>query len=256
MKRIPSLSLYAIIGAILLIVFNVCFFLLTSDPDLCPDGRNAAGWVNYACCHLAFALLLATPWLYPKNATPEIAMPVWTITITFWWVEFLIGLYPVVLLLIRLYQIKYDLLDFLMDASEYFRGYADVPLGYIIGLQTVLWGIVLIALIILYYVNRDTTEKQERHTQELAYVKTADALLRTRLNATTDKAIFRQIEQVYDLIRTSPLKSNAAAQQIESQILGQVSALAMEEDPATIKQLCADITRMAVQRNQILLLNN
>lgn len=256
MKRIPSITLYAVIGIILLIVFNVCFFLLTNDPTLCPEGRNTAGWVNYACVHCAFLLLLSTPWLYPKNAAPEIAMPVWGITVTFWWLEFLIALYPVVILLIRLYCMENNLIDLMIDSHDYFFGYADIPLPYIIGIQTVCWGIVLIALIILFYVNRDTTEKNQRHQQELAYVKTADALLRTRLNATTDKAMFRQIEQVYDLIRTSPLKTVPAARELESQILSQVSVLAMEEDPAAVKQLCGDITRMAVQRNQILLLNN
>lgn len=256
MKRIPSLTLYAVIGIILLIVFNVCFFLLTSDPTLCPEGRNAAGWVNYACVHLAFLLLLSTPWLYPKNSAPEVAMPVWSITIAFWWLEFLIALYPVVILLIRLYRLKNNLIDLVMEGSDYFFGYADIPLPYIIGIQTVCWGVVLIALIILYYVNRDTSEKQQRHVQELAYVKTADALLRTRLNSITDKAQYRQIEQVYDLIRTSPLKTTPAAYELESQILSQVSMLAAEQDPAAITKLCADITRMAVQRNQILLLNN
>ena len=104
--------------------------------------------------------------------------------------------------------------------------------------------------------NINTSEKQQRHQQELFYVKTAEGLLRTKLNGITDKQEYRQLEQVYDYVRTSPVKSNASSQVLESQILQKINSLVLESDASTISTLCKDILYLAKQRNQTLLTNN
>ena len=219
-----SKTLFLVLDSLFLIVFNVCFFLLTDQED-----RTTTTWINYGCIHAAYILFLLTPLLYPKNVAKDVAMPVYSLTFGFWWFELVLS----VILMIVSIQTKYNVI-----------------------IQVICWAVVLIRLIILSLVNINTSEKQQRHQQELFYVKTAEGLLRTKLDGITDKQEYRQLEQVYDYVRTSPVKSNASAQVLESQILQKINSLVLESDASTISTLCKDILYLAQQRNQNLLTNN
>lgn len=217
-------TLFIILDSLFLIVFNVCFFLLTDQED-----RTTTTWINYGCIHAAYLLFLLTPLLYPKNVAKDVDMPVYSLTFGFWWFELVLSI-------------------ILMNVS--------VSTTYNIIIQVICWTVMLARLIVLSLVNINTSEKQQRHQQELFYVKTAERLLRTKLSSITDKQEYRQLEQVYDYVRTSPVKSNASAKVLESQILQKINSLAVESDASKISTLCKDILILAQQRNQTILINN
>jgi hypothetical protein len=198
--------------------------LLTDQED-----RTTTTWINYGCIHAAYLLFLLTPLLSPKNVAKDVAMPVYSITFGFWWFELVLSI-------------------ILMNVS--------IPTTYNIIIQVICWAVMFARLIVLSLVNINTSEKQRRHQQELFYVKTAEGLLRTKLSSITDKQEYRQLEQVYDYVRTSPVKSNASAQILESQILHMINSLVIENDASEISTLCKDILRLAQQRNQTVLTNN
>lgn len=217
-------TLFIILDSLFLIVFNVCFFLLTDQED-----RTTTTWINYGCIQAAYLLFLLTPLLYPKNVAKDVDMPVYSLTFGFWWFELVLSI-------------------ILMNVS--------VSTTYNIIIQVICWTVMLARLIVLSLVNINTSEKQQRHQQELFYVKTAEGLLRTKLSSITDKQEYRQLEQVYDYVRTSPVKSNASAKVLESQILQKINFLAVESDASKISTLCKDILILAQQRNQTILINN
>lgn len=227
--KAKQLTLFILLGSIFLIVFNVCFFLLTNQTNLFPDGRIDTVWVNYGCIHAAYILLLLTPLLLPRDARKDVEMPVFTLTLSFWWFELIL--------------------------SSVLIFYA-IPLVYNIIIQVICWGGALTRLFILMLVNNDTAEKQQRHANELLYVKTGEGLLKTMLNSIDDKSTYRQVEKVYDFIRTSPLKSTAEMQSIELQILQRIQVLTTTTDGTDIAKLCGEIMKLAQQRNLKLLINN
>ena len=227
--KAKQLTLFILLGTIFLIVFNVCFFLLTNQSDLFPDGRITTTWINYGCIHAAYILLLLTPLLLPRVAQKDAEMTVYTLNLSFWWFELVL--------------------------SSVLIFYA-IPLVYNVIIQVICWGYALTRLFILMLVNNDTAEKQQRHNNELLYVKTAESLLKTMLNSIDDKATYRQVEKVYDFVRTSPVKSATIVQPTEAKVLQLVQSLVITTDSAEITKLCSEILLLAQQRNQQLLINN
>ncbi len=225
-----SKTLIGLLDVLAIIIFNVCFFLLTSQPNILPDGRTTATWINYGCVHGALILFMITPLIYPRNVGKDVSMPIYSATFRFWWFELLLS----------------AILVFLIT----------IPVVYNILIQVVCWGVILAKLIVLALVNLDTSEKQQRHERELLYVKTAECLLKTKLNDVADKEEYRHLEKVYDYIRTSPVKSNSEAQSIELQILQMINLLTTKSDNTNTLALCNDIMHLAQQRNQVLAINN
>ena len=122
--------------------------------------------------------------------------------------------------------------------------------------QTIIFGLFIIALVIVRAVDKDTEEQELRHEQELQYVKTAEAQLKFKLNELTDKNTTRKVEKLYDYIRTSPLKSHDSVKELEITILNNILSIVSESDNEAIFTQAEETLRLAEQRNKILLINN
>ena len=227
--KAKQLTLFILLGAIFLIVFNVCFFLLTNQTEFFSGERTNTMWINYGCIHAAYVLLLLTPLLLPHDARKDVEMPVFSLTFSFWWFELILSSILI---------------------------YYNIPLTYNIIIQIICWGGALARSLILMMVNNDTAEKQQRHNNELFYVKTGEGLLKTMLNSIDDRSIYRQVEKVYDFVRTSPHKSTADVRPLESQILQRIQVLTSTKDSTEIAKLCDEIMGLAQQRNLKLIINN
>lgn len=227
--KAKQLTLLILLGTIFLIVFNVCFFLLTNQSNIFPDGRITTTWINYGCIHAAYILLLLTPFMLPRVAQKDVEMPVYTTNLSFWWFELILSSVLI---------------------------YYAIPLVYNIIIQVICWGYALTRLFILMLVNNNTAEKQQRHNNELFYVKTAEGLLKTMLDNIDDKATYRRVEKVYDFVRTSPVKSADNVQQTETKILQLIQTLVISTDSSDISKLCDEILVLAQYRNQQLFISN
>jgi hypothetical protein len=222
--------IWLILSAMFLIAFNVAFYIITGDTNILPHGRVTSTWINYGCIHLAYAFLLLTPLLYPKNVAKDVAMPVWSLTILFWWFELILSTIFV---------------------------FVEIPYLYNILLQVICFCAFGVRLCILVLVNRNTAEKVARHEAELQYVKIAEAQLKMMLSTIQDKNTYKQVEKTYDYIRTSPLRSCAEeAYLIERSVLAQISNLVVQDNNEQIILLANHILKLAQQRNQQLLIHN
>ena len=221
--------IWLILSAMFLIAFNVAFYIITGDTNILPHGRVTSTWINYGCIHLAYAFLLLTPLLYPKNVAKDVAMPVWSLTILFWWFELILSTIFV---------------------------FVEIPYLYNILLQVICFCAFGVRLCILVLVNRNTAEKVARHEAELQYVKIAEAQLKMMLSTIQDKNTYKQVEKTYDYIRTSPLRSCAEAHLIERSVLAQISNLVVQDNNEQIISLANHILKLAQQRNQQLLIRN
>lgn len=206
------------------------FFMLTNQHDILPNGRTTITWINYGCIHAALVLFMITPFLYPRKIWKDVSMPMYSLTFGFWWFELILS----------------TILIF----------FVTIPEVYNILIQVICWGVVMAKIIVLALVDTDTDQKQQRHEQELLYVKTVASLLKTRLDNETNKEEYRKLEQLYDYIRTSPVKSNSMAQSLELQIIQMISSLISSTDNVDTSALYKEIMRLAQQRNQIIAINN
>ena len=85
-----------------------------------------------------------------------------------------------------------------------------------------LFGVMLISHLIS---NEYTTEAEEKRQIQIAYVKDVSAKLKSLLDKTSDKETKRKVEQVYDAIYSSPVKSHPSLAQMEKNIIQSVSEL-------------------------------
>ena len=225
--KAASKIIWVILDSLFLIVFNVCFFVLTTNKEWFPDGRTNVIWLNYGCIHFAYLLLLLSPLLSPRNVAKDTLPSTIMVVFRFWWIELIAGC---VLIGIQ------------------------IPFMYNVIVQVLLCSIYIGRICIMALANQDTSEKVARHEQELQYVKISEAQLRYMLSSISDKATLRKVEQVYDYIRTSPLRSHPQVHSIEQQVIDKVSMLSMLDDKEQIASLADEIMRLAKQRNQQLLI--
>ena len=238
MKRLIS-NTWSIVAVILILLFNVCFFLLTTDDvDM---GRSITTWVSYGFIHVAFLFLLLAPAFVTKGAsTRDTAPSVFYVCITYWWIELIVGVFFII--------------EFF--ANWIFDVLHSDPNKFGIISQTIIFGLFIVVLVIVRAVDKDTEEQELRREHELQYVKTAEAQLKFKLAEITEKNTARKVEQLYDYIRTSPLKSHNSVRDIENTILNKVLSIVSENDNETIFTQAEETLRLAEQRNKILLINN
>lgn len=226
MKTVSRI-IWVILDSLFLIVFNVCFFILTANTEWFPDRRTDTIWLNYGCIHFAYLLLLLSPLFSPRNVAKDTMPSTIAVVLRFWWIELIVGC---VLIGVQ------------------------IPFVYNVIAQVLLCALYIGRICIIALTNQDTSEKVARHEQELQYVKISEAQLRCLLSSISDKATLRKVEQVYDYIRTSPLRSHPQVYGIEQQVINKVSLLSTLSDNEQIVSLADEIMHLAKQRNQQLLI--
>ena len=95
--------------------------------------------------------------------------------------------------------------------------------------------------------NEHTSESVERHEMELRYVKDASAHLKSIMDSVSDKAMRKKIERLYDLLHSSPAKSNSTVRDYELTVLDLIDAL--ENDLSRGDIPAANATISKIERN-------
>lgn len=225
--KAASKIIWIILNSLFLIVFNVCFFILTANIDWFPDGRTDVIWLNYGCIHFAYLLLLLSPLFSPRNVAKDTLPSTIAVVLRFWWVELIVGS---VLIAVQ------------------------IPFLYNVMVQVLLVALYIGRICIMALANQDTAEKVARHEKELQYVKISESQLRCLLSSISDKTTYRKVEHTYDYIRTSPVRSHPQVYGIEQQVINKVSVLSTLSDNNQIASLSDEIMQLAKQRNQQLLI--
>ena len=192
--------LWFLLNSLFLIVFNLLFFML------CDLGNaNASVWISYVFIHVAYLALLLTPFLVRKSvAEIDYRRPLYTVTTSWFLTQLLVGVALIVI--------------------------APDSVKVTINIQVVLAGIFLALLVANLLANEHTADNAERHEAELQYVKESSAKLHSFLQQITDRATVKKVERVYDLIRSSPARSNAGVRSLEQQIISEIERISGENE--------------------------
>lgn len=183
-----------LLDLVFLLVFNIVFFMLGGTD------HSAAVWISYGFIHFAYIMVVATPLLIRKSSASSVfGMTIASVSSVYFVVELVIGL---VLILINVGSVKGSLL-----------------------IHIIITGVYLVALLTNLIANEDTANHLQTQENEVAFIKGMSSrvnLLKDRLG---DKYANKVIEQVYDLIHSSPSKSCSAAQPYEYDIYNKIGAL-------------------------------
>ena len=221
MKRVNILWL--LLDSLFLIVFNFLFFLLGDAENF-----NTSVWICYGFIHFAYILLLLTPFFARRGGAEYIyRRPPFAVTTTYFIVELIVG---VTLILIAPETTKVTLI-----------------------LQVILTGLFLAWLLAHLIANEHTADNIEKREPELQYIKESSAKLHSILQQITDRAISKKVEQVYDLIHSSPSKSNANVHSLEKQIIIEIEQLeniVNQNNTEKMASITDEIHQLAEERNR------
>ena len=214
--------LWIALDLVFLIVFNVVFFVAggASHP--------ASVWISYAFIHFAYLMVLVTPFLIRKSSSAAIfGFSLYSISSTYFLVELVVG--------IAFIFLKQD----------------SYKLALIV--QVIIAGIYAVMLISHLIANESTADSVERHEQEVAYIKDAASRVKLLVGKLPDKKSNREIEKLYDLLHSSPSRSNSTVHGLEGTIVNLIeeleSAISYENKDEAVK-LAAEITKTVEERNR------
>jgi mannitol-specific phosphotransferase system IIBC component len=227
MKRVNILWL--LLNSLFLIVFNLLFFMLGD-----AGAAKTSVWISYGFIHIAYFVLLATPYLIRRGSADYMyRRPPYMVTTTWFLVELVTG---VTLILIAPETTKTTII-----------------------IQVILAAIFLAWLLILLIANEHTADSVERREAELQYVKESSAKLQSLLQQITDRPTAKKVERVYDLIYSSPSRSNANIHSLEQEIISEIEQLENvvgQNDTEQIISIADKIYQLADERNRLLKLGN
>ena len=220
--------LSTIVYLVFLIIFNLIFYMLggTEHP--------ASVWISYVFIHIAYLLLVCTTLFVRKGSNAALfGMTLNSISGVYFVVELIVGII------------------FIKVASESYKAPLIV--------QAVIASVYVVLLIANIQANDSTADSVERHELEVKYLKEAAMILKKIMGMVDDKTANKKVEKVYDLIQSSPAKSNRNVADLEFQIISEIEQLRMiaSGGDAEAVGMCADkIYRLAGERNRQLKLGN
>lgn len=260
--------IWFILDALLLIAFNVCFFLLTAKTEQLPTSV----WVCYAFIHVSYILLLCTPFLVRKGnrAVADYRRPLYLGTWIYFVVAFIVN---AAFILVSLNSVLIQLFEQLqLSPREGFtawlvhrlvnsEGLTAVWLLKLLGspvsataawiVNVILFAAAGVYMLVNMLVNEDTAEQQERHEEEARFVDSLAPRLKVLVDNAKSKACETELEKVYYALKSSPLRTCAEAKGIEAEIMLLVGELEENSaEPGTIA-LCETILRTIQKRNRI-----
>lgn len=221
--------LWLLLDSLFLIVFNFLFFILGDTED-----AKTSVWTSYGFIHFAYILLLVTPLLVKQSSADYIyRRPLFSVTASYFILELIAG---IIIILIAPDSIKAALI-----------------------IQIILATICIAWLLAHLIANEHTAESTEQREVELQYVKESSAKLKSVLQEITDKEILKKIERVYDMIHSSPVRSNVGARSLEQQVISEIErlkSLVSQKEVEQIISIADKIYRLAEERNRQLKISN
>lgn len=185
--------LWILLDLIFLIVFNTVFFVVEGD-------YNSSVWISYCFIHLSYLMVVSTPFLVRKSSVSSVfGISISSISSAYFFIEFITGL---IFILVKDKSYKASLI-----------------------VQIIIAGIYAVILISTLLANESTADSKEQHENEVAYIKQASSEVNLLLDKTDNIKVKKQIEKVYDVLNSSPTKSDSSVKIIEQTILEEINNL-------------------------------
>jgi hypothetical protein len=217
-----------LMDSIFLIVFNLYFFLLKGID------HPPSVWISYVSIHLAYLMLLTTPYLVTKgSSSADYGRPLFEITTVYFFLSLIVGVIFI----------------------------AIAPTNATVALLVQITIAALFAVLLLtnLIANEHTVDNLKRHEIELKYVKESSSKLDALQKQITDKTIRSKVEEAYDLIHSSPTKSSTAVKTIEQEVTNEICNLEIavkQSNLQSIPMIMDKICHLANERNRQLKLLN
>jgi len=184
--------LWIVLDLIFLIIFNAIFFMAGGSE------HPTSVWISYGFIHFAYLMLIFTPFMIRKSKSSFVfGYSLYSISAIYFFIEFVTGII------------------FILISPETFQSAFLVQLS-IAGL----YGIVLISNMIA---NEHTADTEEKSQSQIAFVKDASIKIKGLLELISDKETKKKVEQVYDTIYSSPVKTHPNLEQVEKRILQSIN---------------------------------
>lgn len=208
--------LWMLLDLVFLIVFNIVFFVSSGKQ------HEISVWISYGFIHFAYLILLVTTFLAKKSSNIAVLrLPLYFISTVYFIAEFVVGLV------------------FIFGSSVSYETNLIV--------QVIIIGSYAVMLILHMVANERTVESIERHERELRYVKKSSSKLKGIMNSVSDKQLQKKIEKIYDLIHSSPVKSDNSVCDYEMSVLKLINIL--EENISKNDAFAAETTIKKIEHN-------
>lgn len=208
--------LWILLDSVFLIVFNVIFFVVGGTEHL------ASVWVSYGFIHFAYIMLLAVPFLTRSSTnTAVLGFPLSVVSSAYFILAFAAGLI------------------FIFTHPKSCKAALIV--------QVVIAGIYAVMLLSHMIENESTADHAARRESELRYVKDASTRLKGMMESISDRRLQKKVERLYDLLHSSPVRSNRFVREYESAVLDLLDIL--EENISRNDIPAAETTIRKIERN-------
>ena len=162
--------------------------------------HGASVWISYGFIHFAYFMLLITPLLIHAGRSAAVfGFSLYYISAIYFLVEIFAGTV------------------FILVSPE---GYTAA-----FSIQIIIAGLYGITLIANVIANERTAGAEAKRQVAISFIKDASAKLKGLLESIDDKEVKKKVEQVYDALYSSPVKSHPDLEQIETRILQSIYTL-------------------------------
>lgn len=213
-----------LIYALLVVVFNVIFFLVGGTE------HSTTGWVAYGFMYVALIVSFIAPLLCINyKRIPENLVTIYG----FAW--------------------AYSIISIILNSIFILLDFAKTT--WCIAMNIILLAVYIIQLIINMAINKQVEQRLENTDSERKYVHSLSGILKLAMDSVSDLQSKKVLEKAYDIVRTSPINSNESVMDIELEVTRLVntlydnlSSLSQEE----ISNRAEQIVKLAEKRNMLL----
>jgi hypothetical protein len=214
-----------VLVTVFLLLFNVIYFMAEGT------GRTASCWIAYGFIHASYLLLVFSGLIAGREGkTVELALPVYGISLTYFVINLLVG---IVIIVVSPERIKLSLI-----------------------VEILMLGIYLVFLCTTLLANEHTMEQTGQRRIEKRYVQDCSNEIKTMMERTGDRTIYKKLERVYDVLHASPLKSNDSVMEYELEVIRLIRVLdrnLQSREAEAIDRTIQEILQNAGERNRRLM---
>lgn len=217
-----KVGLWIVLDLVLVIVFNVIFFMYGSET------RTIAVWLSYIFIHIAYGMVIATPFLTRKGREYALfGITTFSISVVYFLMSLAFG---IVVFILR-----------------------PITFKWVIMINTFLTGAYAVILIINMLANEHSVDEIKRQELQIQYVRGCSARLLDLIEITSDKKLKKKLQKAYDVIHSSQIASNSGAQKYEMEVLVLLDDLEKNIEETNYEdgmQIVDSLIRAANRRNQ------
>lgn len=186
--------LWKLLTLVFPVIFNILFFSIAGTD------HPASVWISYIFIHISYFTLPIIPFLIQRyGARTDLVQPLYLISSVYFGIELVVGI-----LFIYLRQ-------------------ENINPAFII--QVILTGMFAAVFISNLIANNSTHDSLIKHEAEVNYIKEISSRVYVLIDYMQDKEANRDIERTYDLLHSSPAKSNPDVFTLEQRALDLVAQL-------------------------------